>query len=207
MIYYSTQHDAWSDRLPTAIASAMRKKFAQWGEDQARYILHGWTPVTESSPVYDGSPLTGQRVRTLDAGGNTFSWMVGEVRWNQAIDTASQIETLRSAKLQQLHAWWDDHPGIEIAPGIVLPIQESGRNTNTAALTLALITQADPIQLVDVNDYTVELAASTAPAALATFRSAYNPISQHWDTTHKALIAATTLEALNAINLTYTPPQ
>jgi hypothetical protein len=206
-LYYNQSLNLWSDNLASVPqqAQALRAKIRAW--DNRGFAPAGWVAVTESSPVYDNSPLTGDKVRVLDEGGTTYSYMVGESRWNNAIDQSAQIETLRAEKIQQLHQWWDEHPGIEVVDGIVLPIQEIGRNTNTAALTLGLVTSADPIELVSIDDYTVSIAAADAPARLATFRAAYTPISRHWDNTHQALVAATTLAELQAIDLTYTPPE
>ena len=111
------------------------------------------------------------------------------------------LEAARSAKIQQLHKWWDTHPGIEVAAGIVLPIQESGRNTNASSLAIALLTQSETIDLVSVENYTVTVPLANGLTALAVFRAAYDPISQTWDDTHQALLSATTLEALNAVEM------
>jgi hypothetical protein len=112
------------------------------------------------------------------------------------------METLRTEKIAALTAWWESHPGIEVLPSIVLPIQEAGRNTNTASLSLALLTQTEVIDLVSVDDYTVQIPASDVATALGAFRAAYTVISQHWDQMHRALVAATTLAEMEAIEVT-----
>lgn len=114
---------------------------------------------------------------------------------------AIELTELRTAKIAELHQWWDSHPGIEVAEGIVLPIQEAGRNTNSSSLTLGLLTQSSTISLVSVDDYTVTIPASQAITALGVFRAAYDPISQTWDSTHQALVAATTREELEAVEM------
>ncbi len=124
--------------------------------------------------------------------------------WAKEYNTAYPVDQLRAEKLKKLHAWWDNHPGIEVLPDVVLPIQEIGRNTNTAAFTLAmqinsvLLTPRD-IKLVSVDDYTVLIPHLKAQQCLATFEAAYYKISEHWDATHKALMAAKTLAELEAI--------
>jgi hypothetical protein len=87
MIYYNESLNLWSDRLSSVPqqAQALRAKFRAW--DARGFPAAGWVAVTESEPVYDKSPLTGNKVRVLDAGGTTYSYIVGEVRWNLAIDT------------------------------------------------------------------------------------------------------------------------
>jgi hypothetical protein len=206
MIYYNPSLNLWSDNLSTVPqqAAALRNKFAAW--DRRGFPADGWVALTESLPVYDGSPLTGTKVRTIDAGGTTFSWAVDGVRWDQCIATDQVLENRRGELIQQLHDWWDSHPGIEVLPDIVLPIQEAGRNTNTAAFTLTMqINSVLPtprdIKLVDVHDYTVVIPIAEAITALGTFEAIYYPISEHWDTTHKALTAATTIETLNSITI------
>jgi hypothetical protein len=119
----------------------------------------------------------------------------------EAVELPDAIQQERSAKVKLLHDWWDTHPGIEVADGIVLPIQEAGRNTNSSSLTLGLLTQSGTISLVSVDDYTVTIPASEAIAALGIFRAAYDPISATWDSTHQALIAATTREELEAVEM------
>jgi hypothetical protein len=111
------------------------------------------------------------------------------------------MEKMRQEKIAALTAWWNSHSGIEVLPGVVLPIQEAGRNTNSASLTLALLTQSETVDLVSVDDYTVRINAAESMAALAVFREQYQPISQHWDATHKALVAATTLQEFEAIKV------
>jgi hypothetical protein len=111
------------------------------------------------------------------------------------------LEQVRSEKVAQLHQWWDTHRGIEVADGIVLPIQEAGRNTNSSSLTLGLLTQSQTISLVSVDDYTVTIDAADAITALGIFRAAYDPISATWDETHQALVAATTREELEAVEM------
>ena len=120
----------------------------------------------------------------------------------EAVDlSASELAEIRAAKIAQLNQWWDSHLGITVAECIVLPIQEAGRNTNSSSLTLGLVTQSATISLVSVDDYTVTIPASDAIAALGVFRAAYDPISQTWDTTHRALTAATTREELEAVEI------
>ena len=90
MLYYNTQQNLWSDNLATVPnqAAALRNKFAAW--DRRGFPANGWVALTESEPVYDGSPLTGTKVRTIDAGGTTFSWTVDGVRWDQCVDDLTQ---------------------------------------------------------------------------------------------------------------------
>jgi hypothetical protein len=131
-----------------------------------------------------------------------LGWAESTVTEQEAADyEAGQVEQLRTAKIAQLHQWWDSHFGIEVADGIVLPIQEGGRTTNASSLTLGLVTQSPTIDLVSVEDYTVTISASEAIAALGVFRAAYGPISATWDATHQALMAAATLEELNAVEM------
>ena len=105
MIYYNTQQNLWSDNLATVPnqAAALRNKFAAW--DRRGFPADGWVALTESLPVYDGSPLTGTKVRTIDAGGTTFSWAVDGVRWDQCIATDQVLENRRGELIQQLHDW------------------------------------------------------------------------------------------------------
>ena len=119
----------------------------------------------------------------------------------EAVELPDAIQQERSAKVKLLHDWWDTHPGIEVSDGIVLPIQEGGRTTNASSLTLGLVTQSPTIDLVSVEDYTVTILAADAIATLGVFRAAYGPISATWDATHRALMAATTLEELNAVEM------
>lgn len=110
-------------------------------------------------------------------------------------------EQLRAELLARLHQWWDTHPGIEVATGVILPIQEAGRNTNASSLAITLLTQSETIDLVSVEDYTVTIPLTNGLIALEVFRAAYDQISQTWDDTHQALLSATTLEALNAVEM------
>lgn len=133
---------------------------------------------------------------------------VVECEWdadnNRPVNVAmpeTPLEQVRAAKIAQLNQWWDSHPGIEVLEGIVLPIQEAGRNTNSSSLTLGLVTQSATISLVSVDDYTVTIAAVDAITALGVFRAAYDPISATWDTTHQALVAANTREELEAVEM------
>ena len=90
MIYYNPTLNLWSDKLqsvPHQVA-ALRAKFRTW--DARGFPAEPWVAVTESEPIYDGSPLTGERVRTLDEAGNTYSWTVGGVHWSQVVDTLAQ---------------------------------------------------------------------------------------------------------------------
>lgn len=133
--------------------------------------------------------------------------------WDEALGQPTQvlmpepdIETVRAEKIAQLHQWWDSHPGIEVADGVVLPIQESGRNTNSGSFNLSftligLGIQIEVIRLVNVRDRTVTIPVSSALTAFNTFDAAYEPISQAWDDTMDALEVATTREQLNAVEM------
>lgn len=121
--------------------------------------------------------------------------------WDTVNPPDQALTEQRAAKIAQLHQWWDSHPGIEVTPGVVLPIQEKGRNTNASSLAIALLTQATTVDLVSVDDYTVSIPTADAITALGVFRTAYNPVSQTWDSTHQALMAATTLQELNAVEM------
>ena len=147
----------------------------------------------------DGSTRT-DATQWFPLHGADLGWTESTVKAEEAAAyDAEQLSQQRAAKIAQLHQWWDSHPGIEVAEGVVLPIQEKGRNTNASSLSIALLTQAATVDLVSVDDYTVSIPTSDAIAALGVFRTAYNPISQTWDRTHQALVAATTLEELNAV--------
>jgi hypothetical protein len=90
MIYYNHSLNLWSDNLQSVPnqATALRAKFRTW--DARGFPAAGWVAVTESEPVYEGSPLTGAKVRTLDEAGSTYSWTVGGVHWSERVDTLVQ---------------------------------------------------------------------------------------------------------------------
>jgi hypothetical protein len=171
---------------------------------QSCYRLSGGSPVfalPHRVKLADGTTRT-DAAQWFPAHGEAIGWAESTVTEKEAEDyEAGQVEQLRTAKIAQLHQWWDSHFGIEVAAGIVLPIQEAGRNTNSSSLTLGLLTQSGTISLVSVDDYTVTIPASEAIAALGVFRAAYDPISATWDSTHQALIAATTREELEAVEM------
>ena len=92
MIYYNQSLNLWSDNLQSVPnqAIALRAKIRTW--DARGFPAEPWVAVTESEPVYDGSPLTGAKSRTLDESGNTYSWTVNGVHWSQAVDTLAQAQ-------------------------------------------------------------------------------------------------------------------
>ena len=89
-LYYNSAQQLWSDQLQSVPqqASALRAKFRTW--DRRGFPADGWVALTESLPVYEGSPLTGIKARTVDEGGTTFSWTVDGVRWDQCVDDLTQ---------------------------------------------------------------------------------------------------------------------
>lgn len=221
---YHTEKQIWSDHASAAEKSNMRTWDRQ-ADPEAAYALYGWSEELTNGDPYDGTPTTSLVVRHYDGDG-AWSHRVNGDPWRNHIDTeevarreaaeaaakaerdAQELEDLRQAKIEQLHAWWDSYPGIEVLPGIVLPTQEQVRNTNTGAFVLAMQINSllSPlnkrnIKLVDVNDYTVEVPHLQALSALNTFESVYYGVSQHWDTTHKAIVAASTIEELNSIQM------
>ena len=134
--------------------------------------------------------------------GNSLGWSESTVTEQEfAAWEKNEIEELRALKIAQLHQWWNSHPGIEIADGVVLPIQEDGRNTNASGLVLGLLMQTATIDLVSVQDYTVKIPAADAVSSLAAFRTQYDEISKRWDDTHRALVAATTMEDLSGVEM------
>jgi len=172
------------------------------------YRLNGGPPLfslPHRVKLPDGSTRTdpGQWFSAVgESLGYTASTVTQEEADAFAAAEASQALTAAKAeKIRQLTQWWDTHPGIEVASGVVLPIQEGGRTTNASSLAIALIVQSSEVDLVDVNDYTVSLPLASAITALGAFRAAYDPISAMWDTTHQALIAATTLAELDAVEM------
>lgn len=171
---------------------------------QACYRLHSGPPVftlPHRVTLLDGSTRT-DSTQWFPVHGATLGWTESTVTEQEAADyEAGQVEQIRDAKIAQLHQWWDSHPGIEVSEGVVLPIQEAGRNTNSSSLTLGLLTQSETISLVSVDDYTVSISAADAMTALGVFRAAYDPISATWDSTHQALVAATTREELEAVEM------
>lgn len=134
--------------------------------------------------------------------GQTLGWAESVVTQEEAAAyDAGILESERTRKIAQLTQWWNNHAGIEVDEGIVLPIQEDGRNTNSSSLTLGLVTQSATISLVSVDDYTVTIPTADAITALGVFRAAYDPISAMWDVTHRDLVAATTLSVLDAVEM------
>jgi hypothetical protein len=134
--------------------------------------------------------------------GNSLGWSESTVTDQEFADwKAKEVEDLRALKITQLNQWWDSHPGIEVADGVILPIQEDGRNTNASGLVLGLLMQTPTIDLVSVQDYTVKIPAANAVASLTAFRTQYDAISKRWDDTHRALIAAATMEELNGVQM------
>jgi hypothetical protein len=172
--------------------------------NQQCFRLNGGPPVftlPHRVQLLDGSTRT-DATQWFSVHGETLGWAESTVTEQEAAAYESeQVEQIRAAKILALHQWWDSHPGIEVAEGIVLPIQEAGRNTNSSSLTLGLLTQSQTISLVSVDDYTVTIPAADAITALGIFRAAYDPISATWDSTHQSLMAATTLEELNAVEM------
>ncbi|MEP3477990.1 MAG: hypothetical protein ABJZ55_01970 [Fuerstiella sp.] len=139
MIYIHNKTRQFSDR-PTA---SQRRNFVSWDTrtgPAAAYAAHGWQQVTESLPVYDDSPLTGPKVRKLDAGGTTWSWYVGEVRWDQAIDTVAQARQQAEAAVAAVRS-------ASIAAGIpiILPAGSTLDGVNAAGQTVRLHLSGHPI--------------------------------------------------------------
>jgi len=94
MIYYHATRQLLSIDAPR---SDQVNRFQHWDKraDPAEaYIASGWTPCPESSPEFDGSPLTGRKARTVAADGLSWSWTVSGEPWQTAIDV------LRKSKQQ-----------------------------------------------------------------------------------------------------------
>jgi hypothetical protein len=168
------------------------------------YRLNSGAPVftlPHRVTLADGSTRT-DSTQWFPLHGADLGWAESTVTEQEAAAyEAEQVEQLRQAKIQQLHTWWNSHLGIEVTEGVVLPIQEKGRNTNASSLALALLTQSSTVDLVSVEDYTVTIPAAEAITALGVFRAAYDPISATWDTTHQALVAAINREELDAVEM------
>lgn len=176
---------------------------------QSCYRLNNGPPVfvlPHRVILQDGTTRT-DATQWFPVHGQSLGWAESTVTEQEAANyEAAQVEQIRSAKIAQLHQWWDSHPGIEVAEGIVLPIQEAGRNTNSGSFNLAftligLGVSLEVIPLVNVRDRTVTIPVESALTAFNVFDTAYEPISQAWDNTMDALEAATNKEELDAVEI------
>ena len=90
MIHYLKTKEMFSD----SATPADRRRIQTWmrsdSPSQSFARNNAIYNIAESSPTYDNSPLTGPKVRKLDPSEATWSWYVGDVRWDQAIDTDAQ---------------------------------------------------------------------------------------------------------------------
>lgn len=110
------------------------------------------------------------------------------------------LEQARAAKLLQLNQWWDEHPGIEVLPGIVLPIDEAKMAINATSASRA-IERGVEAHLIDVNDLTVVVPADKVSEAFDTFELLLAPISKRWDELLRALRGAESIEEVYAIKV------
>jgi hypothetical protein len=117
------------------------------------------------------------------------------------VPEAVSVEVVRSEKISQLSQLWDSHPGIEVAPGVVLPIENAKVAINGSSFVLSMQTGQD-INLVDINDWTVTLPLESAKSSLGVFQTKYSAISAKYDSVRKSLEQATTIDQLGSIDIT-----
>jgi hypothetical protein len=155
-------------------------------------VLPGQETITYDDGIYD--------VQEGDTVAGAFRQMVEQAAIPQV---GSELEGLRADRYRQLEAWWDAHPGIEVQPGIILPIQEEGRTVNRAEM-LGWLQAGNPaadLKLVDRNTYTVVLPGADVMASYLVFRDAFTVLSQHWDAVHQSITNAATIPELLTIQI------
>lgn len=110
------------------------------------------------------------------------------------------LAELRTKKLALLNSWWDNHPGIEVQPGIVLPMDKASIGAMAAAANVAEQMGVD-LSLDDVNDKTVIIPAAQIQTAIGTFYVKLNEMRAKWDTLLAQIESAKTIEELAAITI------
>ena len=110
------------------------------------------------------------------------------------------LAELRTKKLALLNSWWDNHPGIEVQPDIVLPMDKASIGAMAAAANVADHMNID-LSLDDVNDKTVVIPNAKIQESIGTFYIKLNELRARWDELLAQIEAATTVEALRAIEI------
>lgn len=110
------------------------------------------------------------------------------------------LAELRARKLVSLNFWWDNYPGIEVQPGIVLPMDKASIGAMAAAANVAEQMSVD-LSLDDVNDKTVIIPAAQIQTAIGTFYVKLNEMRAKWDTLLAQIESAKTIEELAAITI------
>jgi hypothetical protein len=110
--------------------------------------------------------------------------------------TATGIEQQRASELAALGSWWDNHPGIEVAEGVRLPIDKASVALNGVSAMSAMQTSQDAA-LLDASDRTVSIPADQVPVSMVKFQAQYAVVSAEYDqraatiqVTHDDLLAA-----------------
>jgi len=111
-----------------------------------------------------------------------------------AFNSASRL------KLKELNSWWDNIPGIEVKPGVVLAMDRGSIGAMGVAANFAIQTQT-ALSLDDVNDKTVVIPAQEIASCIGVFYAKYNSLRQKWDELLSRIESATTVEELQLITI------
>ena len=111
-----------------------------------------------------------------------------------AFNSASRL------KRKELNSWWDNIPGIEVKPGVVLAMDRGSIGAMGVAANYAVQSQT-ALSLDDVNDKTVVVSAQEIQSCIGVFYAKYNSLRQKWDELLSRIESATTVEELQLITI------
>jgi len=156
---------------------------------------------TAEITVDDIDPLWQQ---WIDAGLITDEILADKPQPQEEIDAeiAAQFATAKQAKLAQLSAWWDGvvSAGIDVG-GIKVPADKTSVATLRLDAATAMANQAGQTLVYDADGLPHLLSNADFLTHAAAFQAAYEALLGTWNTKIAAIMAATTVEELNAISI------
>jgi hypothetical protein len=156
---------------------------------------------TAELTVPDVDPLWQQWV---DEGLITQELLADVPRPQSEIDAelAAQFASAKQSKLAQLSAWWDSvvEAGVEVG-GIRVPADKTSVATLRLDAATAMSNQAGSTLVYDADGLPHLLSNADFLTHAAAFQTAYESLLTTWNTKIAAIMAATTVEELNAISI------
>jgi len=140
----------------------------------------------------------------LDEGLITQELLADVPRPQSEIDAelAAQFASAKQSKLAQLSAWWDGvvEAGVEVG-GIRVPADKTSVATLRLDAATAMQNQAGQTLVYDADGLPHLLSNADFLQHAAAFQVAYESLLTTWNTKIAAIMAATTVQELNAISI------